>query len=195
MPYIPPIVEPEKQCATVACYQAELDRLARERKKLKIDVRHEPFIATLDTIGNITSGVGSIGCATVNPACALLPIGIAVKGLKALITAGRESQKAGVDGASESERVGVFFGTAGMEIGTEAGKELVGGAIGKLVPSGLVGEFGGAVIDVGIGTGVDNAGAIGNAAMNFVEGKPDQIAKDTSAFAGDVGRVMTGGGF
>ena len=195
VPYIPPVVEPEKQCTTVACYQAELDRLARERKKLDIDVRNEPFIATLDTIGNLTPGVGSSGCATANPACALLPIGIAVKGLKALITAGKEAQKAGVDGASQGERAGVFFGTAGMEIGTEAGKELVGGAIGKLVPSGLVDDFGGAVIDVGIGTGVDNAGAIGNAALNFVEGNPGQIAKDTSAFAGDIGRVMTGGGF
>lgn len=195
VPYVPPVVEPEKQCATVECYQAELDRLARERKKLDIDVRNEPFIATLDTVGNITSGVGGIGCATANPACALLPIGVAVKGLKALITAGKESQKAGVDGASQGERAGVFFGTAGMEIGTEAGKELVGGAIGKLVPSGLVGDFGEAVIDVGIGTGVDNAGAIGNAAMNVVEGNPGQVAKDTKAFAGDVGRVMTGGGF
>ncbi len=55
------VVVPPPPCKTPACFRKVLDGLKNERKKIKIEGRHEPIIASLDTIGNIGGALGTMG--------------------------------------------------------------------------------------------------------------------------------------
>lgn len=181
---------PEKApppCTTPACIQAELDQLRIEREVLDFERKMEPFIQTLDTLGNIGTAVGGIGCATLTPACAAMPIGIAFKGLKVLITGARDSKVAGMQGADQLGKLGVFVSSSAEGAAIEVVKEGLGQGVSKLA-GGIVGgeameTFAGGTFDATVG-GIIDAGA------DVVEGE-----LNLQQLPGDVSRVYTGGGF
>ena len=185
--YRPPVEDPPPPCTTPACIQAELDNLAIDREVLDFERRIEPFIQTLDTLGNIGTAVGGIGCATLNPACAALPLGIAFKGLKVLIGGAKDAKVAGIRGSDQGERLGTFVASSAEGAAVEVAKEVIGGGISK-VAGGVVGQeametFGGAVFDAGTGAVIDAGGDVLEGELKLNE------------LPGDVARVYTGNGF
>ncbi len=184
--YRPPAEDPPSPCTTPECIQKDLDALALERDILDFERRMEPFIQTLDTLGNIGTAVGGIGCATLNPACAALPLGIAFKGLKVLIGGAKDSKIAGMQGADQYERLGTFVSSSTEGAAVEIVKEGLGFGVSK-VAGGLVGKeamesFGGAVFDAGTGAVIDVGADVAEGELNLKQ------------LPNDVTRVYTGGG-
>lgn len=185
--YQPPVEDPPPPCITQACLQADLDKLAIGREVAEFEGRMEPFIQTLDTLGNIGTAVGGIGCASLNPACALLPLGLAFKGLKVLIGAAKDAKVAGIEGSNQNERLGIFVASSAEGAAVEVVKEVLGKGVGQLA-GGVVGQevmegFGGAVFDAGTGAMIDTG-------FDVAEGEVKLSELPT-----DVVRVYSGEGF
>jgi hypothetical protein len=184
--YRPPAEDPPPPCTTPECIQRDLDNLAIDREVLDFERRIEPFIQSLDTLGNIGTAVGGIGCASLNPACAALPLGIAFKGLKVLIVGAKDAKAAGIRGVDKYERLGTFVGSSAEGAAVEVVKEGLGLGVSKVAGAVVGGEametFGGAVFDASTG-GVIDAGA------DVLEGE-----LKLNELPGDVARVYTGGG-
>jgi len=184
--YRPPAEDPPPPCTTPACIQRDLDNLAIDRKVLDFERRIEPFIQTLDTLGNIGTAVGGIGCTTLNPACALLPLGIALKGLKVVVGGAKDAKVAGIQGADKYERLGTFVGSSAEGAAIEVVKEGLGFGVSKVAGAVVGGEametFGGAVLDAGTGALIDVSADVAEGELKLNE------------LPTDVARAYTGGG-
>ncbi len=184
--YRPPAEAPPPPCTTQACIQRDLDNLAIEREVLDFERRIEPFIQSLDTLGNIGTAVGGIGCATLNPACAALPLGIALKGLKVLIVGAKDAKVAGIQGDGKYERLGTFVGSTAEGVAVEVVKEGLGAGVSKVAGAVVGAEametFGGAVFDAATGAVIDTGGDVLEGELKLNE------------LPGDVSRAYTGGG-
>ncbi len=115
-------------------------------------------------------------------------IGVTVKGLMVLITAGRDADLAGVDGADNIKRTKVFFAstlTGGTE---EMIKGVLAGGLAKMIPR-ATGEFAAGAAKALVDGSVDYVADLEFGWEVDVEIKPQQLTEDMSAiFQGKPGK-------